>query len=113
MQFIYHITNSVAWKQAQQSGFYQGDTLATEGFIHCSTGEQVAQTANRFYQGQPGLLLLEIAPSKVTAKIKYEAAANDELFPHIYGPLNIEAVSQTFGFEPNAEGDFTLPTGVR
>ncbi len=113
MQFIYHITKRAAWKQAQQSGFYQGDTLASEGFIHCSTAEQVAQTANRFYHGQRGLLLLKIEPTKVAAEIKYEAAANGELFPHIYGPLNVEAVTQTFDFEPNAAGNFTGPIAGR
>ena len=55
---IYHITSRTAWEAAQAAGEYSPDSLKTEGFIHASTGEQVADTANRFYHGQKGLVLL-------------------------------------------------------
>ena len=103
---IYHITSRETWNAAQKDGLYQGDTLASEGFIHCSGGEQVARTANRYYPGKQGLVLLEIAPEKVKAEIRYEALTGSEKFPHIYGPLNLEAVSRVMPFEPAPDGVF-------
>jgi uncharacterized protein (DUF952 family) len=109
METIYHITRSEQWIQSSPTGSYSGDTLATEGFIHCSTLQQVVRTANAFFHGQPGLILLCIDSSKVEPAIKYEDAGNGELFPHIYGPLNIEAVSEVLPFEPGPDGFFALP----
>ncbi len=106
---ILHITHPADWAAAQQTGFYRGDTLDTEGFIHCSTSQQVVATANRFYPAQTGLILLCIATAKVQPEIKYEDAGNGELFPHIYGPLNTEAVTEVLDFEPATDGRFMLP----
>ena len=65
LNLIYHITSRDAWQQAQAAGTYRGDTLATEGFIHTSTSAQVARTANRFYHGRAGLVLLAIDPARL------------------------------------------------
>ena len=112
MSTIYHITHLDAWEEAQRKGFYEGNTLFTEGFIHCSTAAQVVPVADRFYLGQRGLVLIEINPARLHAELRYEESEPGQLFPHIYGPLNIEAVSAVFAFRPNAEGRFNLPTGV-
>jgi uncharacterized protein (DUF952 family) len=90
---IYHVTTSAAWQQAQQQGFYEAPSLATEGFIHLSTQAQVAGVLERYYQEQTGLLLLHIDESKLTAELKYELAPSvNELFPHVFGKINLEAV---------------------
>lgn len=88
---------------------YEGDTLKTEGFIHCSTPEQVVEVANYMFRGKTGLELLVIDADKVTAPIKYEDAGNGKLYPHIYGPLNTEAVMFTIDFAPQLDGTFKLP----
>jgi uncharacterized protein (DUF952 family) len=90
---IYHVTTKAAWLQAQQQGFYEAPSLATEGFIHLSTAAQVAGVLERYYQGQTDLLLLHVDESRLTAELKYELAPSvNELFPHVYGSINLEAV---------------------
>ena len=64
--YIYHITTAAAWEKAQTEGAYTADSLATEGFIHCSTQDQVAGVLDRYYKGQTNLVKLTIEKSKVT-----------------------------------------------
>jgi uncharacterized protein (DUF952 family) len=93
---IYHITKKEAWEQALPTGFYEAASLATEGFIHNSTLEQVATVLDRFYKNETDLLLLHIDESLLTSPLKYELAPSlNELFPHIFGPINISAVIKT------------------
>lgn len=108
MSIIFHITRSQQWEQAKQVQSYRGDTLDSEGFIHCSTLQQVLKSANKFFVGQTGLLLLWIDSDKVQAELKYEYAAGEN-YPHIYGPLNVDAVLKVVEFEPGADGKFGLP----
>ena len=90
---IYRVTTSKEWKTALQQGFYETDSLATEGFFHASRMEQVAGVLERYYKDQSGLLLMHIDESKLNVPLKYELALSvNEEFPHIYGRLNLEAV---------------------
>ena len=98
---IYHITHQVDWSSALDAGEYNANSLASQGFIHCSTREQVLPVAQRYYAGQAGLVLLCIEEEKLTAPVRYEnLEGGKELFPHIYGPLNLEAVVQALAFSP-------------
>lgn len=106
---ILHITNKLTWEQSQKVGKYEGDTLSSEGFIHCSTEEQLIEVANFIFKSQHNLVLLVIDQDKVKAEIKYEDAGNKKLYPHIYGPLNLDAVVNVVDFSPNEDGAFTLP----
>ena len=106
---ILHITTPDAWARAQTEGAYRADSLATQGFIHCSTQSQIASTANRFYAHQSGLVLLCIDETHLTADLRYEDINAGDLFPHIYGPLNLDAVIKVIGYEPNADGLFVSP----
>jgi uncharacterized protein (DUF952 family) len=91
--FIYHITTKVAWAKAQEVGEYIADSLAIEGFIHCSSEAQVAGVLDRYYKGQTDLVKLTIEKSKVSHPLIYELAGSiNEVFPHIHGPINIAAV---------------------
>lgn len=103
MNIIYHITRRQVWEEAQIIGSYVADTLLTEGFIHCSTHTQVLKTADRFFKNQTGLIILYIDVDKVESEVRYELADN-ELFPHVYGALNVDAVYQIIDFE--ARNDF-------
>ena len=115
---ILHITPHEAWEKSVHDGYYKPSSLVSEGFIHCSTIEQTADTANRFYPNQQGLVLLCIDENKLESKIKFEGPAcdNDQrtslLFPHIYGPLNASAVVRVVEFTPNADGKFELPKEI-
>lgn len=105
---ILHITRKSDWRVAQTAGAYSADSLATEGFIHCSTAQQVARTANKFYAGQSDLLLLHIDTDLLAPELRWEAADGD-LFPHIYGPLNLDAVQDVIDFSPSEDGLFRYP----
>ena len=109
MNYVYHITKREQWEEARSAGAYRGDTLGTEGFIHCSQLHQVVPTANALFRGQKDLVLLVIDSARVRAEIRYEGPAGEELFPHIYGPLNLDAVTQALDFEPRPDGSFQLP----
>lgn len=110
---IFHITKKDVWEQAQQEGLYRGDTLDTEGFIHCSTASQVEATANNYYRARHGLVLLGISADKVEPEIRYEAASNGQDYPHLFGALNVDAVTRVIEFEPGADGRFRLPTEIQ
>jgi uncharacterized protein (DUF952 family) len=112
MSVIFHIAKSQQWEEAKQLQFYRGDTLDSEGFIHCSTLPQVTRSANKFFAGKTGLLLLWIESEKVQAEVKYEPAAGD-FYPHVYGPLNVDAVLKIIEFEAGADGKFELPEELR
>src|SRR5689334_20187630 len=109
MSLILHITKRQQWEQANLFKEYRGDTLESEGFIHCSTPQQIVKVANTFFKSQTGLVLLFIESEKVQAEIKYEGIESDELFPHIYGALNTDAVMQVLDFAPRKDGLFELP----
>ncbi len=109
---IFHITPRSQWQQAQLEGAYQAESLATEGFIHCSTAAQVVWVANRFYKGQSNLVLLGIDPERLRAELRYDEIETGDRFPHLYGPLNLDAVVQVLEFPPTAQGDFVLPDAI-
>ena len=91
--YIYHITTAAAWEKAQTTGAYITDSLSTEGFIHCSTQDQVAGVLDRYYKGQTNLVKLTIEKFKVTSPLIFELATSiNEVFPHIHGPINLSAV---------------------
>ncbi len=100
MPEILHITPKTSWERAVADGEYRGDTLATEGFIHCCTPEQVAGVHDRYYRGQTGLLVLKIDPGRRALPLKRESPPDsNEKFPHLYGPLNLDAVVEVVPLE--------------
>ncbi len=118
---VVHITSRLAWTEAARRGGYASPSLDSVGFIHCSRVDQVASVADNFYRGQSGLVLLVVDPGRLTSPLRWEPAAEgspppglgaDALFPHIYGPLNLDAVIQVLDFEPDANGEFSLPAGL-
>jgi uncharacterized protein (DUF952 family) len=115
---IYHITSLEAWNEARQRGDYRTDSLSIEGFIHCSTQEQVVPVAEKYYKGQGSLILLVIEPERLTADLKWEPPAegapppgvpDGSLFPHIYGPINLEAVVRVFDLQSQPDGKYGFP----
>jgi uncharacterized protein (DUF952 family) len=108
---ILHLTSRLAWSAAQAHGQYSADSLAGQGFIHCSKVDQILRVADSFYNGQSGLVLLLIDPQLLKSELRWEPGTDraSELFPHIYGPINLEAVLQMLDFEPAADGKFHLP----
>ena len=106
---IYHITKREIWEAARTESEYRGDTLATEGFIHCSKADQVERVANELFRARSGLVLLCIRADKVRSEIRYEGPEGGPKFPHIYGPLNVDAVEKVLDFPPGPDGRFRFP----
>lgn len=107
---ILHITTKSDWEEAREKGVYVADSLKTEGFIHCSRPEQVIRVANYLFKGQIDLVLLCINEDRVLSEIRYEGKEQiGEDFPHIYGPLNLDAVVDVLDFKPDSNGLFKLP----
>ena len=109
MTLLLHITSREQWDRARFAGVYRGDTLDTEGFIHCSTRDQVLEVADARFRGRQDLVLLCIDSSRVQAPIQYDTVEAGARFPHIYGPLNADAVIKTLPFPPRPDGRFALP----
>ncbi|MFC8346697.1 DUF952 domain-containing protein [Streptomyces sp. NPDC057280] len=94
---IVHLTERPLWAEARARGTYEmstrGRTLQEEGFIHCSTRAQLPGTAARFFADLDDLVVLVIDPDRLGVPLKWEAPApGAEEFPHIYGPLAVDAV---------------------
>ena len=113
-EFILHATSRAAWSAAQARGQYSADSLAGEGFIHCSKVDQILRVANLSFTGQHGLVLLVIDPGRLASELRWDPGADlaTELFPHIYGPINLDAVAQVIDFEPTPDGKFHLPKSL-
>jgi uncharacterized protein (DUF952 family) len=78
----------------------------------------VLPVVEKYYRGQPGLLLLTIDPALLSSDLKWEPPSGGtpppgvpegDLFPHIYGPLNLEAVVKAVDLEANPDGNYNLP----
>ncbi|GAB4579860.1 MAG: DUF952 domain-containing protein [Anaerolineales bacterium] len=121
---IVHLTTQTDWQTAQPIGTYRAASLETEGFIHCSTTAQILDVANLFYAGIPDLVLLWIELSRVRADVRWEPPVHPgsspsgkelenqvQLFPHIYGPLNLDAVVEVTDFVPDVDGVFRRVRG--
>jgi uncharacterized protein (DUF952 family)/catechol 2,3-dioxygenase-like lactoylglutathione lyase family enzyme len=110
MELLLHIVDRDAWARAKAAGSYEPESLQNEGFIHCSTGSTFLATAQRYYKGRPNLVLLCIDPGLVTNEIKYEEVPlREDRFPHIYGPLNLDAVVDEIEFPCDESGEFAAP----
>jgi uncharacterized protein (DUF952 family) len=93
MPIIYHVTTAAAWNAAKENGFYEASSLKAEGFIHCSQEGQVAGVLERYFAGQTHLVKLVIDTSRLTSKYVFEwSPSTQDTFPHIYGPVNADAV---------------------
>jgi len=111
---IFHIISRSECDAARSAGTYKPASLATEGFVHCSTREQIVETANLFYKGRRDLVLLCIEEKKLVSPLKFEAPAagptrSSKRFPHIYGLVNLDAVVSIIDFPCAEDGLFTLP----
>lgn len=114
---IFHLAYERDWDEAKRAGDYRlstrGRTLEQQGFIHCSaTPGQVEQVANSFYTGERGLVVLLIAEDRVRAEVHHDPVPGfDTPLPHIYGPLNPDAVIATHPLEAGPDGRFTFAPG--
>jgi len=119
MATILHITTRVEWDAARAAGSYRAPSLDVDGFIHCSTAAQATASASRYFRGRTDLVLLCIDEGRLAAEVRYEppsaplGAAPDpraaERLPHVYGPIDLDAVIRVLPFPCEPDGAFVLP----
>jgi uncharacterized protein (DUF952 family) len=89
---IYKIVPAALWSEAMREGVFAGSPVdLADGFIHFSTRNQVRETASRHFAGQSGLLLVAVDVDRLPVPLKWEPSRGGDLFPHLYGPLPVDA----------------------
>lgn len=107
---IYKICPAEDWAQAQHQRSYTGSPLdRQDGFIHFSTGAQVAGTLARYYADANGLVLVAVDNTVLGDALKFEPSRDGALFPHLYGALPLDAVRAVYPLARGADGVFVLP----
>jgi uncharacterized protein (DUF952 family) len=114
-QLIVHIAERSEWETATKQGEYRPASLiGDEGFVHASTAYSTLLPANLFYRGRQGLILLALDQTRLHSEIRWEEPQPTvEAFPHIYGPVNVDAVVAVEPFDPGSDGSFELPQAIR
>jgi uncharacterized protein (DUF952 family) len=106
---IFHLAEKVTWEACLKQDFYVCKSFSQEGFIHCSTLQQLTATANRYYSNRNDLVLLCLDENALQSPLLYEkAASTGELFPHIYGNINKTAIRKLLVILPDETGTFDL-----
>jgi len=116
MDSIYHLTTRRDWKYALATGDYRTKDLDHEKFIHCSNLGQLLPVAMSYFPNKRKLAVLVIDPSLLTSELKWEKSDEPaaglepgEKFPHVYGPLNLNAAQKVLDMERDADDNFVLP----
>ena len=110
MKYIYHITNSDDWQNAKKLGIYENQSLKTQGFIHCAANDQVVEIAGQFFSEYDDLTVLKINAENTKYAVVYENLDNgSDLYPHIYGPIEINTVEGVLKLKKNTNGTFYFP----
>jgi uncharacterized protein (DUF952 family) len=107
---IYKICPASAWREAERQGIFRGsaDDLR-DGFIHFSTAPQVVGTARKHFAGQTGLFLIAIDTDALGDALRWEVSRGGELFPHLYGDLDLGHVTAVMDMRTRSDGTHDIP----
>jgi uncharacterized protein (DUF952 family) len=108
MTLIYILCTKEHYEQAVLEGTYRPESLALEGFIHASPAEQLTRVANKYYREHLALCVMSIAVERIHSELRWETIANGDVYPHIYGPLNMDAVQAVQTVTRQADGMYTI-----
>ena len=112
VSFLYKIMSKQEWKTAQAQGIYEGSEVdRRDGFIHLSAAHQVRATAQKHFSGKADLVLISIREENLGPSLKWEASRGGDLFPHIYGALKLDAISEVIPL-PLANGIHQFPESL-
>jgi uncharacterized protein (DUF952 family) len=110
---LLHMCGVQEWRAAKARGEHCPSSLNDLGFIHLSTPEQVHLPANRLYAGRGDLVLMQVDPARLSSPIRWEPGDPTDpeamLFPHLYGPLPLTAVTNVTAYQPGPDGIFAPP----
>jgi uncharacterized protein (DUF952 family) len=109
-QLIYHMCRQAEWAAAETTGTYRGSSQdAADGFIHFSTAEQIRESARKHRAGQGDLVLVTVDAERLGAALKWDQSRGGTLFPHLYGPLPLEAVVRVDPLPTGRDGLHLFP----
>ena len=110
MRTIYKICPASAWREAERQGIYRGsaDDLR-DGFIHFSSASQVGGTARKYFARQIGLFLIAVDADALGDALRWETSRGGELFPHLYGELDLGAVTAIMDLRARSDGSHDIP----
>ena len=91
---LFHVAEQDHWNAGQEAGSYAPPSLEAEGFVHLSTANQIHRTIQKRFAGRWGLILLTIDPDRLSSELRWEEGEPGELFPHVHGPIDLEAVTE-------------------
>lgn len=110
MRTIYKICPAPAWREAERQGRYDGSADdRRDGFIHFSTAAQLAGTLRKHFHGESGLFLIAIDADALGDALRWEPSRGGDLFPHLYGPLDLGAVIAVQDLPARADGGHDIP----
>jgi uncharacterized protein (DUF952 family) len=109
---IFHMCRREEWRTARAHGIYRGSSQdAADGYIHFSTREQVVASAAKHRAGQDGLMLLSVDATRLGDALKWEPSRGGQLFPHLHGPLALDAVVRVDDLSLGPDGRHVFPPG--
>lgn len=109
MTVIYKIISAPEWRAAEAEGVFHGAAIdLADGYIHFSAAEQVAETAAKHFAGKSDLVLVSIDADRLGDALKWEVSRGGALFPHLYAPLSLDAVTRValLPLGPDGRHDF-------
>ena len=110
MRCIFKVVSTAEWSEAERLREYRGSAKdRVDGFLHFSNAGQVPQTLAKHYAGLNDLVLVCVSAERLGPSLKYEAARDCQLYPHLYGPLPLSAVAWARPIARRADGSFVLP----
>ena len=96
MTLIFKIVGLEEWRAAEAAGVFAGAAVdRADGYIHFSTAAQAPETAAKWFEGRDDLMLAAVEADALGPALRWEPARGGALFPHLYGPLALEAVVWT------------------
>ncbi|MDQ0255162.1 uncharacterized protein (DUF952 family) [Evansella vedderi] len=106
---IYHLLRKGEWEKAIKEDMYWPASLDKDGFIHCSTKQQIIKNGNNWFQEESEIILLEICSNDLESLVVNEDLnETGQMFPHIYGHLNLDAVKNVRELKKNDNGEFVF-----
>ncbi|KMO17477.1 DUF952 domain-containing protein [Methylobacterium platani] len=114
MPLIYKICPRALWRDAEAAGRFDGAPVdLADGFIHFSTAAQVPETAAKHFSGQDDLLLIAVDEAALGETLRYEPSRGGALFPHLYGPLPLSAVTSVTPLPTGPDGRHIFPGSIK
>ncbi len=109
MARIFHLITGPDWESVRGESQWRPPSLGDEGFVHCSKDEeQLMRVVGRLYPDRADMLALELETDQLSYSLIWEPSRSGEIYPHIYGPLELGAVVKTWRVQPDGTGGYAL-----